>query len=168
MNVKTGDDFMNKIIVGCIIVLVFCTGYVNTGVAMKPIKFEDRVSKGKMIRIVLEGVQFDFDKSNLRPDAIPILERNVEKLEAMQFSVINVIGYTDSEGTEEYNQVLSENRAQVVKDYLVKRGIASDRIMIAGRGESGAVAPNVMPSGKDYPAGRAKNRRTMEWHIWTR
>lgn len=122
---------------------------------------------GKMIRMVLDGVQFDFDKSDLRPDTIPILERNVAKLEGIQYNIINVIGYTDSKGTKEYNQVLSEARAQTVKNYLVGQGIASNRIMILGRGESGEVAPNFMPGGKDNPAGRAKNRRAIELQIWT-
>lgn len=125
--------------------------------------------KGKvsMIRMVLEGVQFDFDKSELRPDAIPIMERNVAKLAGIPYNVINVIGYTDSKGTKEYNQTLSEERAKAVKDYLVKRGIASNRIMVLGRGESGEVAPNFTPSGKDNPAGRAENRRAIELQIWT-
>ncbi len=122
----------------------------------------------KMIKMILEGVQFDFDKSNLRPDTIPILERNVAKLKSMKINRINVIGYTDSKGTEAYNQSLSERRARAVKDYLVKQGIASDRIAVEGRGESGEIAPNVTPSGKDNPAGRAKNRRAIELQIWTR
>lgn len=78
-----------------------------------------------------------------------------------------MIGYTDSKGTEEYNQSLSERRAQAVKDYLVDRGIASDRITVSGLGESGAVAPNKTLSGNDYPEGRAKNRRAIELQIWT-
>lgn len=127
----------------------------------------ERATKEKMVRMMLEKVQFDFDKADLRPDTIPILERNVERLKEMKYNRINVIGYTDSKGKEKYNQVLSEERAQVVRDYLVKKGIASDRIMVEGRGESGAIASNVTSSGKDYPAGRAKNRRAIELQIWT-
>ncbi len=121
----------------------------------------------KMVRMMLEKVQFDFDKSNLRADTIPILERNVERLKEMKYNRINVIGYTDSKGTEDYNQVLSEKRAYAVRDYLVKQGIASDRIMVEGRGEFGAIAANTEVNGKDYPAGRAKNRRAIELQIWT-
>ncbi len=120
----------------------------------------------RMIRMSLGGGQFDFDKSNLRADTIPILDKNVAKLKVIKYSRINVVGYTDSKGTKEYNQVLSEERAQTVKDYLVNQGIASDRIMVEGRGESGAMIPNVTPSGKDYPAGRARNRRVIELQIW--
>ncbi|MBF0106407.1 MAG: thrombospondin type 3 repeat-containing protein [Deltaproteobacteria bacterium] len=125
------------------------------------------VVKEKMIKMTLEGVLFDFDKSNLKPTAIPKLERNIVKLKAMMINRINVVGYTDSKGTEAYNQVLSMERAQVVKDYLVSQGIASDRIMVEGRGESGAVAPNTTPAGNDDPIGRAKNRRAIELQIWT-
>jgi outer membrane protein OmpA-like peptidoglycan-associated protein len=127
----------------------------------------ERTAEGKMVSMTLEGVLFDFDKSDLRTSALPKLERNVAKLKDMEFNRVNVIGYTDSKGTEEYNQGLSEKRAQVVRDYLVEQGIASDRIMVEGRGESEAIAPNTMASGKDSPAGRAKNRRAIELQIWT-
>lgn len=203
---------MKKVLVGCMLVLVLCIGYVKLSYAM-PVTCsgsssgcEDRtdyhnrlckewcvlteipvpdawtyaernrepryrwygVKTGeKMVRMVLEGVHFDFDKYNLRPDTIPILERNIAKLKSMKINRINVIGYTDSKGTETYNQALSERRAKAVKDYLVKEGIASDRIMVEGRGESGEVAPNVTASGADNPAGRAKNRRAIELQIWT-
>ncbi len=128
---------------------------------------EKVVVQEKMISMILEGVLFDFDKSDIKPTAVPKLERNITKLESMTYNRINVIGYTDSKGTEEYNQALSERRARAVKDYLVERGIASDRIMVEGRGESGAVAPNTTLSGNDYPEGRAKNRRAIELQIWT-
>ncbi len=128
---------------------------------------EKNVVQEKVVRMILEGVRFDFDKSNIRESAIPKLDRNVEKLKQMKYKRINVVGYTDSKGTEEYNQKLSERRAQSVKDYLVKSGIASDRITVEGRGESGEVAPNKTPSGQDNPEGRAENRRAIELQIWT-
>ncbi|MDO8494684.1 MAG: OmpA family protein [Deltaproteobacteria bacterium] len=128
----------------------------------------NKVAEGAMIQMILEGVQFDFDKSNLRADTIPILDRNVAKMQEMEFNRINVVGYTDSHGSGEYNQNLSEERAQAVKDYLVRNGIASSRITVEGRGESGAIAPNKTPSGKDSPSGRAKNRRAIELQIWTK
>ncbi len=129
---------------------------------------EKKVAEETMTSMILEGVLFDFDKSEIKASAKPKLERNIEKLESMQYNRIDVIGYTDSIGTEEYNQKLSERRAHAVKDYLVERGIASDRITVEGRGESGAVAPNTTVSGKDYPEGRARNRRAIELQIWTK
>lgn len=64
-----------------------------------------------------------------------------------------VEGHTDSQGTAKYNQDLSKHRAQAVRDYLVTRGIASDRISAEGFGETRTIADNASPEG------RANNRR---------
>jgi outer membrane protein OmpA-like peptidoglycan-associated protein len=105
-------------------------------------------------KIVLRGVNFDFDKSNIRPDAVPILEQACSILK--QESTINVScnGYTDSIGTDAYNQKLSERRARAVRDWLVKCGISSSRLSAKGFGETNPVASNATPEG------RAQNRRT--------
>jgi outer membrane protein OmpA-like peptidoglycan-associated protein len=105
-------------------------------------------------KIVLRGVNFDFDKSNIRSDAVPILEQACSILK--QESTINVVaqGYTDSIGTEAYNQKLSERRANAVRDWLVKCGISPSRLSAKGFGESNPVASNATPEG------RAQNRRT--------
>ena len=66
---------------------------------------------------------------------------------------LDIEGYTDSVGTDEYNQRLSEKRAEAVRDYLVQQGIASDSVASAGMGKSDPVAPN------DTPEGRQQNRR---------
>jgi outer membrane protein OmpA-like peptidoglycan-associated protein len=62
-------------------------------------------------------------------------------------------GYTDSMGSDEYNRDLSQRRADSVKNYLVSRGISSDRLNTSGRGENSPVADN------DSAAGRQQNRR---------
>jgi outer membrane protein OmpA-like peptidoglycan-associated protein len=105
-------------------------------------------------KIVLRGVNFDFDKYNIRSDAVPILEQACSILK--QESTINVVaqGYTDSIGTEAYNQKLSERRANAVRDWLVKCGIPTSRLSSKGFGESNPVASNATPEG------RAQNRRT--------
>jgi outer membrane protein OmpA-like peptidoglycan-associated protein len=66
---------------------------------------------------------------------------------------VEVIGHTDSRGSDEVNKPLSINRADAVRDYLTARGVASSRISIDGRGESQPVASN------DTAEGRAQNRR---------
>jgi outer membrane protein OmpA-like peptidoglycan-associated protein len=104
-------------------------------------------------KIVLRGVNFDFDKSNIRADARPILDEAVSTLKAEGGVVIVSEGHTDSRGTEEYNLALSRRRAQAVKDYLVAGGIAADRIKVEGFGESKPVASN------ETEDGRAQNRR---------
>jgi outer membrane protein OmpA-like peptidoglycan-associated protein len=105
-------------------------------------------------KIVLRGVNFDFDKSNIRPDAVPVLETACETLKSEPTIDVSCDGYTDSVGTEEYNQRLSERRAEAVRDWLVQCGIASSRLTTRGFGESNPVASN------ETEEGRAQNRRT--------
>ena len=69
--------------------------------------------------------------------------------------------HTDSVGTEQYNQGLSERRATAVYDYLTSNGIDASRLQgPTGYGESRPIAPNTNPDGTDNPEGRARNRRT--------
>jgi OmpA-OmpF porin, OOP family len=72
---------------------------------------------------------------------------------------VTIEGYTDSIGSEAYNQRLSERRANAVKRYLVTQGVEADRLETRGQGESNPVAPNTTPEGRDNPEGRAMNRR---------
>jgi outer membrane protein OmpA-like peptidoglycan-associated protein len=104
-------------------------------------------------KIVLRGVNFDFDKSNIRPDARPILNEAIRILKDEPQIRVSVEGHTDSVGTEQYNQRLSERRAQSVVDYLARGGIARSRLDPVGYGESDPVASN------DTEEGRAQNRR---------
>jgi outer membrane protein OmpA-like peptidoglycan-associated protein len=103
--------------------------------------------------ISLEGVHFDFDKATLRPEAIVILDKAVALLKTQERVVVEVAGHTDSVGSEEYNQGLSERRAIAVKDYLESQGITATRLTARGYGEAQPVASN------DTDAGRALNRR---------
>jgi outer membrane protein OmpA-like peptidoglycan-associated protein len=104
-------------------------------------------------RIILRGVNFDFDKSNIRPDARPILDEAIRTLKEEPAIRVRIEGHTDSVGTEQYNQRLSQRRAQAVKEYLVRGGIAASRLESVGMGESDPVASN------DTADGRAQNRR---------
>ena len=113
------------------------------------------------ITIDLTGVNFDFDRSTLRPDAVQILNEAVEILRRYPDLGVEVAGHTDSVGAEQYNQGLSERRAQAVYDYLTSNGIDSSRLRgPIGYGESRPIAPNTNPDGSDNPEGRARNRRT--------
>jgi OOP family OmpA-OmpF porin len=104
-------------------------------------------------KIVLRGVNFDFDKSEIRPDAAVILDEAASQLNANSGKSVRVEGYTDSIGTDAYNQGLSERRANSVKDYLVGLGVAASRLSTMGFGESNPIASN------DTQDGRALNRR---------
>ena len=104
-------------------------------------------------KIVLRGVNFDFDKSNIRPDAKVILDEAISILKRNPDAKIAVNGHTDSIGTEEYNLKLSDRRAASVVDYFAKGGLEKSRFTAKGYGEGQPVAPN------DTKEGRAKNRR---------
>ena len=113
------------------------------------------------VTIDLRGVNFDFDKSKLRPDAVAILNEAIEVLKKYPELKVEVAGHTDSIGTDAYNQKLSERRAKAVYDYLTSHGIDAGRLIGPhGYGESRPIAPNTNPDGTDNPEGRAKNRRT--------
>lgn len=101
----------------------------------------------------LEGVNFDFDSANLRPESAGILDQAVSVLNENSTVSVQVEGHTDSRGSEGYNQSLSEKRAQAVVDYLVSKGIPAARLTSVGRGESAPVAPN------DSEENMYKNRR---------
>ncbi len=113
------------------------------------------------VSIDLKGVNFDFDKSTLRPDAVAILNEAIEILKRYPDLKVEVAGHTDSIGTDAYNQGLSERRARAVYDYLTSNGIDASRLVGPnGYGESRPIAPNTNPDGSDNPEGRAQNRRT--------
>ena len=113
------------------------------------------------ISIDLKGVNFDYDKATLRPDAVGILGEAAEILKRYPELRVEVAGHTDSKGTDAYNQKLSERRAKAVYDYLANNGVAASRLVgPVGYGESRPIAPNTNADGSDNPEGRAKNRRT--------
>ncbi|MSQ99266.1 MAG: TonB-dependent receptor [Xanthomonadales bacterium] len=103
--------------------------------------------------ISLEGVHFEFDQATLTPEAMAILDKAAGLLQSQEKVVVEVAGHTDSVGSEEYNQKLSERRAIAVKDYLESKGITANRLTAMGYGEAQPVASN------DTDAGRALNRR---------
>jgi outer membrane protein OmpA-like peptidoglycan-associated protein len=120
---------------------------------------------------VLEGVNFDFDKADIRPDAVPILQNNLPEFQCEKIHV-TVVGHTDDRGTEEYNQRLSERRAKSVMQYYIEQGIPSSCVSAEGRGKDEPIAVNE-PKGphgdtaeenKYAHSGRALNRR-IELHI---
>ena len=103
---------------------------------------------------------FDHDKSTLKPEGKAALHELDEGIKAKGARVvdIDVIGHTDSDGTEEYNQALSVRRAQAVKDYMVSEGVDASIIDVSGQGELNPIASNATREG------RAENRR-VDIHV---
>ena len=101
----------------------------------------------------MDNVLFDFDKTAIKPDGVKILDRLIAFLKENAEKKVDLEGHTDSVGTEQYNQGLSERRTAAVKDYLTGRGIDAGRILSRGFGETKPIADNKTAEG------RAKNRR---------
>jgi outer membrane protein OmpA-like peptidoglycan-associated protein len=112
------------------------------------------------IKIELPGdILFDFDKSDIRHDAEPTLEKVAEQIRKYPKGHILIEGYTDSKGADDYNLKLSDRRSKSVKDWLVKADAKGRGIKTKGWGEANPVAPNENTDGSDNPEGRQKNRR---------
>jgi OOP family OmpA-OmpF porin len=114
--------------------------------------------------VELRGVHFEFDKSTLLLDSKAILDRVAISLQSEPDVRVLIAGHTDALGSDEYNQRLSQARAQSVVDYLASKGVPAERMLARGYGESQPVAPNTHPDGSDNEEGREHNRRT-EMHF---
>jgi outer membrane protein OmpA-like peptidoglycan-associated protein/tetratricopeptide (TPR) repeat protein len=105
-------------------------------------------------------VFFDFDMSNLKPEAIRKLDSVYNILMEIPSATLQISGYTDGKGSVEYNKVLSDKRARACADYFIQKGIAASRITFES---FGACCPLEMEliNGRDNPDGRSRNRRAL-------
>lgn len=103
---------------------------------------------------VLEDCNFETGKTELLPEAFPVLDELVAYLVRKDDERIEIQGHTDNVGTAKSNQVLSENRANTVRNYLITKGIDPSRLTAKGYGFTVPVADNKTAEG------RAQNRRT--------
>ncbi len=101
----------------------------------------------------LDSGLFALNSANLKPESHARLDSLVSFLRTYPQANVNIIGYTDSSGSEQYNQQLSERRAQSVANVLQERGIAASRIHAQGKGESDPIADNTTAEGRE------RNRR---------
>ena len=110
--------------------------------------------EGDLLAITLKGdVSFDHNSDQIRPGLYKELDRIAQIMIKYPQTSILVEGFTDSTGSEAYNQQLSERRARNVSNYLIQRGVAAQRITSVGYGESQPIATNATE------AGRQLNRR---------
>ena len=118
----------------------------NTGVSV--------TRNGDNIILNMPGnITFEVNKSDLRPDFVEVLHSVSLVLKEYKSTMIEVAGHTDSSGSDSYNQMLSQQRAQAVTNVLIRDGVEPVRIDTVGYGESHPVASN------NTPAGRMQNRR---------
>lgn len=114
------------------------------------------------VTIDLRGVNFDFDKATLRPDAVVILNEAVEILRKYPELRVEVAGHTDLCGAEVYNQGLSERRARAVYDFLGNNGISASRLSgPTGYGESRPLEP----TSQSFPACKSETNRRTELNV---
>jgi len=104
-------------------------------------------------QLVLKGVNFESGKAVLLPASYKVLDEIAESFREWPEVRVEVQGHTDNVGTPEKNMLLSQQRAETVRDYLIQKGIASDRITAVGYGQEKPIADN------NTSAGRAQNRR---------
>ena len=106
-----------------------------------------------VMTLVLEGVNFDFDKAVIRPGDYARLDQNVDALKKWGDVEVEVAGHTCNIGTDAYNLGLSQRRAEAVRNYLIGKGVSADRLTAKGYGESQPAVSNATREG------RAQNRR---------
>jgi outer membrane protein OmpA-like peptidoglycan-associated protein len=97
-------------------------------------------------------VYFDFDRFELSPEAVQVVDRAVEEAKRGGVSRIEVTGYTDLAGSQSYNLKLSQRRADIVRDYMVAHGIGGDEIAVSWDGKANPRVPT--PDGTREPQNR--------------
>ncbi|MEN8227773.1 MAG: OmpA family protein [Bacteroidota bacterium] len=106
-------------------------------------------------------IPFDYNEFELNLAATLEVERIAELLDANPETRVALTGHADARGREEYNMLLSLQRADQIAQYLEMRGVNKERISIEGKGEGSPVARNSYPDGDDAPLGRYINRQVL-------
>jgi outer membrane protein OmpA-like peptidoglycan-associated protein len=129
-----------------------------TTITLDTLLILDKLERNTVFR--LNNIYFDYDKWDITKEAGTELDKLVELLNDNPEIKIEMGSHTDSVGTVEKNQGLSQRRAQSTVDYLIKKGIESERLVAKGYGKSKPIARNTNRDGTDNPRGRERNRRT--------
>lgn len=124
---------------------------VNKKINLAPVKANES--------IVLNNVFFKYDSDKIIDESLPDLEKLAKLLNKKTAITIEISGHTDSKGKDAYNMRLSQKRAKSVRKYLIKNGVATNRVTAIGKGELEPIARNNNPDGSDNPEGRQLNRR---------
>lgn len=130
----------------------------DTVVFTEPVIVKDEFMEGlkdidEGSAIVLENIFFEFNKTDLLPASYPELNKVAQFMIEEDIKRIEISGHTDNEGSDSYNQKLSEGRATSVMNYLISQGVKPERMRAVGYGESRPIDTN------QTEEGRAQNRR---------
>lgn len=109
----------------------------------------------EVIEKAYDNLNFKTGSAEITRASFPFLDGIVDYMKANPSFTLNIVGHTDSQGDEAYNQKLSEDRAEAVKTYLVRKGVGEINIVSSGKGESEPIADN------NTAEGREKNRRVV-------
>lgn len=120
---------------------------VGTGVQV------ERTEEGQIDLIMPGNITFDVNSAEVSDSFVPTLQSVAKVLKEYENTLVTISGHTDSSGSEDYNQLLSEQRATSVANIILQEGIVIERVAAAGYGELRPIASN------DTPEGRAENRR---------
>ena len=139
----TGAAFLRK-----------AAGVIGAGNVTMDMTRDPRVPRSHTLRVIVqEQFQFPTGSSDIDPKFEGLLNVGVIALQRIPEATLVLTGYTDNVGSVSVNQSLSEQRAQVVADYMISRGIPPNRVVALGRGPADPIADN------NTPEGRLKNRR---------
>ncbi len=140
----------------------------------EPVKLsEQSMSELKVMMLVLDpkddekvvvfgDTHFDYNKAALSDSAKTMLDKDVQGLKENPLMKVRMAGYTSADGTEEDNQKLSERRANSVRDYLVEKGIAPERITVVGYGRTKPAVYEVTPGDINSKEAKANMRVLFE------
>jgi OOP family OmpA-OmpF porin len=115
----------------------------NVRIAKGGVKYYDRVMQDG--KIIVNGIRFDVNKSTLKPESMGAINEIYTLLKDNPDLKFSVEGHTDSQGDDAFNMKLSEERAETVKNTLIKMGISADRLSSKGWGESKPISNNASP-----------------------
>ncbi len=115
--------------------------------------------------VVIEGIEYDFNKASLRPKSMEILDKIVDLMVLNDNLQIEINSHTDTRGSDKYNMKLSQGRAQSCVDYMISKGISKDRVKAQGYGETKPLVSDeeiakMVPKSEEFEAAHQKNRRT--------
>jgi OOP family OmpA-OmpF porin len=129
----------------------------------KPVPPPPPPAPKKEMKIILEDIHFEFDKATLTAAAREILDTNIRTIKENPDMRVQIEGHACAHGPEKYNMALSERRANAVKEYLVKGGLAADRLTTIAYGETRLAMPEIpTPYNKESLEARTNRRVHFE------